>query len=134
MTPSPGPAQRRAQREGGRAKDFVSVLDFERCEGGDHLTGAIAQRSVAPDQIRVHVGECDAFPGQPALGEQVEEDGAAPQECLDVAVEPDRVEGRERRKKLALTSGPFEQGPGVRGGRLREHLHTACIDRKRCAL
>jgi hypothetical protein len=73
------------------------VLGLERRQGADHLSGLIAQRPVAADQIGVHVGQRDPRAGQPALGQQVEEDGAAPQERLDIAVEPRGVIRRKCR-------------------------------------
>jgi hypothetical protein len=55
---------------------------------------------------------------QASGAEQVEEDRAAAEEGLDVAVEPFRIKTAELREKLPLSAGPFEQRPN--GGRL-EH-------------
>ena len=53
----------------------------------NHLVDPVADRPVTTDQIRVHVAEQNLRTRQAARVQQVEEDGAASHERLDVARE-----------------------------------------------
>ena len=59
---------------------------------GDDLVGPRDQHPIAADQVGVVVDEPCPFAFEAADGVQVEEDGAAAEKRLDVAVEGDRIE------------------------------------------
>ena len=80
----------------------------------DHLVGPRREHPVAADQIGVVVNEPRLTSGKASGRVQVEENGAAAEERLDVPVEGDGVVAAKRRKQLTLAASPLEQGPSGR--------------------
>ena len=86
------------------------VLAGEIVERGDHVLGVVPHRQVAADQIRIEIEQLDALSrrGGPVRAE-IEEDGAAAEKRLDVAIERRGVVMTKGRQQLTLAAGPFQK-------------------------
>jgi len=78
--------------------------------GGDGLR-VVAHGTVAADEIRVEIDQPRRAPLEAACRVQIEENGAAADERLHVAVEGGGVVPAQSREELALPAGPFQQRP-----------------------
>ncbi len=85
------------------------VFCIERRQDRDHTIGVITHRPVATDQVGVDVAQPGAAAFEPACGVEVEKNGAAADERLEVALELGGVVLPQGRKELPLATGPLEQ-------------------------
>jgi len=85
------------------------VIGLELRQCGDDRLGPVAHLAIAADQVRIDVGEARAAAGQAARPVQIEEDGAAADERLDVGGEARGIPRPQRGEELPLAAGPFEQ-------------------------
>ena len=69
----------------------LPVFLFQGFQCSDDLDRSVTDHPVAPDQVRVHVGETDRQARQPPEGEQVEKDRAAANERLEIPSEARRI-------------------------------------------
>ena len=74
------------------ASAAAAMLLLQSFKGRRDLNGLIAKRSIAPDQVGVHVRKADLPPGQVAPREEIEEHRAAADEWLEIALEAFGVE------------------------------------------
>ena len=78
---------------------------------GDDGLRLVAHRTVAANEIRIEIDQPRRAPLEAACAVQIEEDGTAAGERLNVAKEGGGVVPAQSREELALPAGPFQQRP-----------------------